>query len=72
MTTTRITTRKILTAINHPHLALVQGEGYWYFTYDDGGSLWESRSVMVLRLSHLDLAMWVREGEALIREVEAR
>jgi hypothetical protein len=64
------TTVTILARIGHQHLSLYRGEGYWYFSYDDGGSRHETRSVMVLRLSHLSLDQWVAEGRALVALVE--
>ena len=64
------TTRKILARIGHQHLSLHNGGEYWYFSYDDGGSRHETRSVMVLRLSHLSLDQWVAEGRALVALVE--
>jgi len=64
------TVAKILKGVGNPHLSLYKGEGYWYFAFDDGGSRHETRSVMVLRLSHLSLDQWVAEGRALVALVE--
>lgn len=63
------TARDVTKAIGCPHLQLHKGDGYWYFTYDDGES-YETRSVMTMYLSHMALDLWVEEGRDLVKQME--
>jgi hypothetical protein len=51
----------ILRKIRCPVMALYKGDGYWYFVYDSNG-VFETKSVMTMRLKDLTLDMWVAEG----------
>ncbi|MFA5488820.1 MAG: hypothetical protein WC284_06325 [Candidimonas sp.] len=63
-------TSQVLAALgNPPHLELVQGEGYWYFIFDDG-DFYETHSVTTYRLSHVSLDSWVAEGQEFLNKVE--
>lgn len=64
--------KQVTDIIGNPHLELVQGEGYWYFVYDDNAGNYETQSVAVLRLSHLALDQWVAEGKELIATMESK
>lgn len=63
-------TSAILRAIGNENLALVRGKGYWYFVYDNG-TLYETHSVMTVRLSDLPIGSWVSEGREFCRRVES-
>lgn len=63
-----VTANRVLRAIGNDRLALVKGEGYWYFIYDDpGGGVFETHSVMVMRLNQMPLGDWIDEGERFCR-----
>lgn len=62
--------KQVTTLIGCPHLELVQGEGYWYFIYDDQRGKYETRSVQVLRLSHLTMVEWIAEGKDFVATME--
>jgi hypothetical protein len=64
-------TKQIIKMIGNENLTLYRGEGYWYFVYDDfsANKVYETRSVHVMRLSHLDLEKWVEEGKDFVAEV---
>lgn len=59
----------IVNAVNHPHLNLYKGKGYWYFVYDDG-CVYQDRSVYVYRLNELTLEQWQDEAAELIWKME--
>jgi len=61
--------KQILKAIGNKNLNLYRGDGYWYFTYDDG-RLYETYSVMTMYLSRGTLEDWVDEGRQFCRRVE--
>lgn len=65
-----LTSKQIIKAIGCKHLELVQGNGYWYFVYDDKAGKYESESVAVLRLSHADMAFWVAIGKDFVARME--
>jgi hypothetical protein len=65
-----MTARKIISLIGCRNLSLHNGGDYWYFTYNDGEKLFETRSVMVMRLKHLSLEQWVAEGRDFVALVE--
>lgn len=70
-TTKRITTAAILKAIGCKHLSLHKGDGYYYFSYDDESkNLYETESVVVCALSHLQFDQWVEEGLSLVKKME--
>ena len=62
---TNLRTSTIVNKINNPHINLYQGEGYWYFIYDDGCA-YRDRSVCVKRLNDLSLEQWCDEADELI------
>lgn len=66
-----ITRAQIVKKIGNPHLSLYDGDGYFYFVYEDGKGAWGDRSVYVYRLNHLSLDRWVDEGNDFIKEMEA-
>lgn len=51
----------ILRKIACPFMRLYKGDGYWYFVYDSNG-VFETKSVMTMRLKDLTLDMWVADG----------
>ena len=58
---------QVTKAIGCPHLELVQGEGYWYFVFDDKSrELYDTHTVNVFRLRHLSLSQWVEEGQKFV------
>ena len=61
--------RTILKQIGEPNLALYDAPGYFYFVYDDD-TIYETRSVMVDRLSHLFLDQWVDEGKQFVKDMQ--
>ena len=61
--------RTILKQIGEPNLALYDAPGYFYFVYDDG-TIYETRSVMVDRLSHLFIDEWVDEGKQFVKDTQ--
>lgn len=70
-TTKRITTAAILKAIGCKHLSLYKGNGYFYFSYsDESKNLYETESVVVCALNHLQFDQWVAEGLALVKKME--
>ena len=75
MTLTR-SKSQILKAVNHPHLdmhyASGQEGGYWYFIYDDGGKIYETHSIFVMRLNWMELERWVSDAKEFIKSVEER
>jgi len=62
--------RTILSRIGNKALALYKGEGYWYFTYDKG-AVYETYSVMTMRLNDMSVDRWVEIGAAFAADVEA-
>lgn len=61
----------IVNAINHPHINLYKGEGYWYFVYDDPvHCIYHTRSVYVYRLNELTLEQWCEFADELIFDVK--
>ena len=65
-----MTRNQIIKKIGNPNLNLYEGEGYFYFVYDDG-KWWryEDQSVYVRRLNHLTLDQWVEHGQSFIKEI---
>ena len=57
---------QIISKIGSPFLSLYKGDGYWYFVYDAIG-VYETKSVMTMRLLDLDLDMWVEDGRDLVK-----
>jgi len=60
----------ILKLIGEPNLHLYQAPGYFYFAYDDGDEIYETHSVMVDRLNHMDIGAWVEVGKEFMKEVK--
>ena len=69
---TRITAARVIAGVGNARLSLHNGGGYWYFVYDDGGDVYETRSVMVQRLGDMSLDAWIAEGRALCQIAESR
>ncbi len=55
-----------------PHLELERGEGYHYFIFDDGGSRYETESVMVCYLNQFTMEQWLDAGTAFLARIEER
>ena len=65
-----ITRKQILDKIGEKHLRLYQGDGYNYFIYDDEeNNIYESESIMVMRLNWMSLEQWIDAGRAFISRV---
>lgn len=45
-----------------PFLELERGDGYFYFIYDNGSDIYETKSENVYRLTDVDLDTWVEWG----------
>jgi hypothetical protein len=51
---------------------LVKGKGYWYFTASDvARNLFDSETILVMRLNDMPSARWVEDGVAFVSRVEA-
>lgn len=64
--------RQILNAIKEPNLSFHKGEGYWYFVYDDGEGVYETKSVYSCRLNQLSFEMWIEEGKSFVNSIKAK
>lgn len=64
--------KQVTDYVGCPHLELVQGEGYWYFVYDDQRGKYETHSVQVLRLNHLSMVEWIAEGKEFVSTIEGK
>lgn len=53
-----------------PHLELVKGEGYCYWVFDNG-KVFETESVMTMRISDLTTAQWLEHAQTLVDFVNA-
>jgi hypothetical protein len=70
-----ITRKTVLKALgNNPYLDMeLAPEGYVYFIYDDvSKNIYETHSVMVEKLNHLDLDRWIETGKEFIAECEGK
>jgi hypothetical protein len=64
-------TKQVIKAIGSDKLELVAGKGYWYFIYDDTkAGRYDTRSVYVMRLGHLSVEEWVKEGREFVAKME--
>lgn len=67
-------TKSVVKAIDIPETAtleLVKGEGYWYFVFDDiPNNVYETESVYVTKLNHLDLERWIEIGKAFVAKIK--
>lgn len=62
---------QVLTEIGNKHLTLVNGNGYWYFIYDDEAKGWyDTKSVYTMRLSDLNVNDWAADGRELVAKME--
>lgn len=68
-----MTRAQIIGAIGNPHLQLYRGDGYFYFTYDNGKEgdemVYQDHSVYVYRLNHLSYDQWIAEGLDFLKKV---
>jgi hypothetical protein len=64
--------KQVTDFIGNKNLELVQGEGYWYFIYDNQRGKYETHSVQVLRLNHLSLVEWIAEGKDFVAQMEPK
>lgn len=70
-TTKRVTVAAIMKAIGCDHLNLYKGNGYYYFSYDNQPlGIYETKSVVVCALNHLQFDQWVAEGRELVAQME--
>lgn len=62
--------KQILSKINCDKLALVRGEGYWYFVYDtfEATKVYETKSVYCCYLNQMSLDHWVEEGKDFVEQ----
>lgn len=66
-------TKQVIKAIGSKFLQLVDGNGYWYFIYDDvAKGRYDTQSVMTMRLRDADLEFWVAEGKELVAKMESQ
>lgn len=64
-------TSQVLKAIGNDHLQLVQGNGYWYFIYDDvAKGLYDTKSVYTMRLGDDTVEGWAAEGREFVAKME--
>ncbi len=64
---------QVLHAVGNEHLALVAGNGYWYFIYDDlAKNRYYTKSVYTMRLRDLTVNEWAAEGRALVARMESK
>ena len=69
----RFSVRKILQEVGDDHLQLHPGKGYWYFVYDDtAAAIYDSRSIMVMRLSDLTFDRWLEEARDFVAHVTTK
>lgn len=62
----------MIKAVGSDHLALVQGNGYWYFIYDDvAKGRYDTYSVMTMRLGDFTVEQWAAEGRDFVAKMEA-
>ena len=67
-----ISSKQIVNKIGCKYLSLCKGDGYWYFIYDDlERNIFETCSVPVMFLSQMKLDLWVEDGLAFVKQVEA-
>lgn len=68
-----LTCKQILKAVDNPFLQLYQGNGYWYFVYDDPATnIYEDHSVHTYRLNSLSLEQWKAEANQFIADVKEK
>lgn len=66
----KILAKTVINAIGNSKLKLYQGPGYWYFVYDDiPNNVFESKSVMVMRLNDMPLKRWIETGQDFIEKM---
>jgi hypothetical protein len=64
---------KVLAVVGDKHLQLYQGKGYWYFIYDDrDAAIYDTRSIMVMRLSDLSFERWLEEARDFVAYVNTK
>lgn len=68
--------KQILREIGNKNLNLychrANGGPYWYFVYDDGDKVFETKTVLVPRLGDLTLNAWIELGEKFVEEIVAK
>lgn len=70
-TTKRVTVAAILKAIGCKYLSLYKGKGYYYFSYDNLPSAYETHSVDAMyALNRLTLEQWISEGRDFVTRME--
>lgn len=60
--------KQILSKIKCENLDLARGEGYWYFVYDNGAKVYETETVLCMRLNDMQLDRWVNAGLAFVEK----
>jgi len=62
----------IIKKLKNEHVSLVNGDGYWYYVYDDEErGIFATESVYVMYLNSMTVADWVEIGKDFIKKVEA-
>jgi len=66
--------KSVIKAIGDPRLELVAGKGYWYFVFNDirKNNLFDTQSVMVMRLSDLSQERWIEEGKDFLAKMQQK
>jgi hypothetical protein len=66
----KLVARTVTKTIGCPQLSLYQGNGYWYFIFDDvARNIHESHSVYTMRLNDMPLDRWVDIGRTFAERV---
>jgi len=69
----RFKSTTVTNVIGCDKLELVKGDGYWYFVYDDiKNNIYQTCSVMVHRLNHMPLYMWVQIGMTFVKTMKEK
>ena len=68
---TMLTIKRILREINNPHLSLYKGNGYFYFSYDNG-DIYDTYSVFTCQLDTLTIEQWKEEAAFFINALESQ
>lgn len=64
-------TKQVIKAVGSDKLQLVRGAGYWYFIYDDvANGIYETTSVMTMRLGDFTVEEWAADGREFVAKVE--
>jgi hypothetical protein len=66
--------KSVLKALDNPKgLDLAKGSGYFYFIFDNPeANIFETESVYVCHMTHLDFESWVRTGRDFLAKMALR